>query len=245
MYIYLGIYYHSRHKGTLCVVDENGEYLTLEKKIGKTIDLASRENSLNRTKSPIGYTMIRAWQTGEQTDQIELAIHDLLDNVRSEGEWFNDDDDSLSDRLGSFMNRMGYPEVKFSDDTEDLVEKIDKTPGVPAATIEEHRTLKTKYPSLFTNGGKDFVSNNNNDINVYLSKKKKSFNISVNSPDYKNSPCSGNAEFQKKLNDLAGEFGLSPVFNAKSGYVKVEEEDMAIKVFERLLKEVTEGKMKI
>ena len=35
MYIYLGTYFHTHHKGVISVIDENGEYVTLEKKIGK------------------------------------------------------------------------------------------------------------------------------------------------------------------------------------------------------------------
>lgn len=123
MYIYIGTYYHTRHNGILSVV-QDGEYVTLEKKIGKTIDINQRETSLNRTKSPIGYTMLRAWNTGENTDKVEKGLHAVFDDVRSEGEWFEDPQDTLIDRVSAYMEIHGYEDVPLSEDDEIISDAI-------------------------------------------------------------------------------------------------------------------------
>lgn len=124
MYVYIGTYFHVRHTGILSVI-QNGEYITLEKKIGKTKDLSSRQNDLNRTKSPIGYTMLCAWMVGGDTDKIEKALHKLLDNIRLDGtEWFSDDDDTLIGRVTNFMETMGYQKVQFGEEQAVIADKI-------------------------------------------------------------------------------------------------------------------------
>jgi hypothetical protein len=124
MYIYIGTYYHTRQKGILSIVNDDGEYFLLEKKIGKTVDINQRETSLNRTKSPIGYTMLRVWNTGENTDKIEKGLHAVFDDVRSEGEWFEDPQNTLIDRVSAYMEIHGYPDVSLSEDEEIISEAI-------------------------------------------------------------------------------------------------------------------------
>jgi Meiotically up-regulated gene 113 len=239
MYIYLGTYYHTRHKGTISVIDENGSYVTLEKKIGKTVDLEQRETALNRTKSPIGYTFLRAWRTGDDTDRVELAIHALLDNVRSEGEWFADDDDTLTERLTDFMIKMRYPEVALDDEDEELVSTIERSSAISAKTIDTVRNLKNTYPDLFTNSGQNYVSNNSHALNICLDPKTKGYNLGVHSPNYKKYPCTEDHEFQKAFTDFVTQFDLKPKFNAKAGYVtQIATEEQALEIFRAAIEAV-------
>ncbi len=106
-YIYLGKYFHRAGK----------ELNLSEKKIGKTINLDQREHELGRTNSPIGYTYINAWKTGDDTDKVERQIHALLGHDRMEGnEWFEDKADDLNDRLSTFMDYGNYKQVELADE---------------------------------------------------------------------------------------------------------------------------------
>jgi hypothetical protein len=95
-YIYLGEYY-----------DLLGRELdTTDKKIGKTIYLTQREYQLNRTKSPIGYKIISAYMVDDM-DKVEKLIHAILDGRRLVGEWFKDEEDTLTGEFINFMNIYG------------------------------------------------------------------------------------------------------------------------------------------
>lgn len=98
-YIYIGQYYHHHGKDL--------SNLT-EKKIGKSVNVPSRENALNSTKFTIGYTMIKYWAV-DSMSQIEKGLHAILPD-RLNGEWFEDDDDTLIDRVSKFMTIMGAKE---------------------------------------------------------------------------------------------------------------------------------------
>lgn len=104
MYIYLGKYYH-----------KSGKELSdlTEKKIGLTKSLENRERELNSTKFTIGYTFVKAWETGLDTNRVERSLHAILDNDRMEGEWFEDSENTLTSRVSSYMNINGYPEVSL------------------------------------------------------------------------------------------------------------------------------------
>lgn len=100
-YIYIGKFFHRK-----------GRELDIpEKKIGLTRDLKQREYELGRTKSPIGYTIVAAWDTGAYTETVEKQIHALLKHDRAAGEWFDDEDDDLIARVTEFMRLGKYPEV--------------------------------------------------------------------------------------------------------------------------------------
>lgn len=109
-YIYIGKFFH-----------RNGKNLNLlEKKIGKTTDLKKREFDLNRTKSPIGYTMVAAWDTGDATSNMEQKLHAILAHDNSHGEWFEDDDDDLVARMAKYMELEGYQQVALGEDEDDV-----------------------------------------------------------------------------------------------------------------------------
>lgn len=115
-YIYIGEYYH-----------KHGKELNLtEKKIGLTKSLEEREKALNSTKFTIGYCMSEAYKVDDMF-KVEKAIHSLLDHNRLEGEWFEDDDDSLKQRVNKFMTTMGYEKVNLNNDDSDVEEKQIRT----------------------------------------------------------------------------------------------------------------------
>ena len=102
-YIYIGEYYH-RH----------GKEINLsEKKIGLTINLDEREKSLNSTKYTIGYIISEAWKV-DNMNKVEKSIHSLLAHDRLSGEWFDDVDDTLKQRVEKFMEINGYEKVNLS-----------------------------------------------------------------------------------------------------------------------------------
>jgi hypothetical protein len=103
-YIYLGEYY-----------DLLGRELdTTDKKIGKTISLTQREYQLNRTKSPIGYKIISGYKVDDM-DKVEKLLHAILDGRRLVGEWFKDDEDTLTSEFINFMNIYGGEYVNMDE----------------------------------------------------------------------------------------------------------------------------------
>lgn len=95
-YIYLGEHY-----------DILGREINItDKKIGLSVNPISRENQLNRTKSPIGYRIITAYKV-DNMNRVEKMLHAILDSRRVHGEWFRDDEDTLTSEFISFMNAYG------------------------------------------------------------------------------------------------------------------------------------------
>jgi hypothetical protein len=91
-YIYLGEYY-----------DVVGRLVALpDKKIGFSKVPVSREYQLNRTKSPIGYRVLEVYKV-DNMNKVEKMLHSILDSRRLVGEWFRDDEDTLT---GDFINFM-------------------------------------------------------------------------------------------------------------------------------------------
>jgi len=77
-----------------------------DKKIGLSINPLSRENQLSRTKSPIGYRIITAYKVDDM-NKVEKMLHSILDSRRLHGEWFKDDEDTLTGEFINFMSIYG------------------------------------------------------------------------------------------------------------------------------------------
>ena len=111
-YIYLGELF-----------DVMGRTLNIaDKKIGLSIDPVYRENSLNRTKSPIGYRILTCYKV-DNMNRVEKMLHAILDSRRTEGEWFKDDEDTLTGEFTNFMilygaTRQDIQELKESQTTQ-------------------------------------------------------------------------------------------------------------------------------
>jgi hypothetical protein len=95
-YIYLGELY-----------DVLGRELSIgDKKIGLSAQPLNREYQLNRTKSPIGYKIISAFKV-DNMYKVEKMLHAILDSRRVFGEWFRDDEDTLTGEFVNFMITYG------------------------------------------------------------------------------------------------------------------------------------------
>ena len=95
-YIYLGELY-----------DVLGRELSIgDKKIGLSAQPLNREYQLNRTKSPIGYKIISAFKV-DNMYRVEKMLHSILDSRRVFGEWFKDDEDTLTGEFVNFMIAYG------------------------------------------------------------------------------------------------------------------------------------------
>jgi hypothetical protein len=117
-YVYLGQYY-----------DMLGRALTLsDKKIGLSKDPVSREYQLNRTKSPIGYTIISLFKVDDM-NKVERMLHSILDGRRVFGEWFKDDEDTLTGEFINFMIAYGGQPCDISQIKENKI-GIDSTPDL-------------------------------------------------------------------------------------------------------------------
>ena len=146
MYIYLGKYFH-----------KSGKELSdlTEKKIGLTKNLQDRERNLNSTKFTIGYTFVRAWETADDTNKVEKSLHAILDDVRMDGEWFEDSYNTLIGRVSKFMSIQGYPEVDLNDSSDEIEKKaIESTNNsivnnVTNQVIEKLNSLSLQYEQRF------------------------------------------------------------------------------------------------
>ena len=85
--------------------DSNGSVMPNYKKIGITTDdVNNRQRSLSRTKSPIGFVMLKAWKLESDARDVERHVHLFLDEYRLAGEWFSDDEDTVTSKVISTMD---------------------------------------------------------------------------------------------------------------------------------------------
>lgn len=90
------------------------------KKIGITTDHPERrEKELMGTLSPIKLSIVKAW-TDVNAKAIESMLHTILDNLRLDGEYFWDGNETLVDAVTDFIKTY-HPEAKeisISDDAD-------------------------------------------------------------------------------------------------------------------------------
>jgi len=103
-YVYLGQMYDIMGR----------ELNNTDKKIGFSEVPVYRENSLNRTKSPIGYKIILLFEV-DNMRKVEKMLHSILDSRRVYGEWFKDDEDTLTGEFNNFMIAYGATNVKVEE----------------------------------------------------------------------------------------------------------------------------------
>ena len=123
-------------------------------KIGITSSNADeRIRSLNSTKMPIRVDLAGAWtfeNCGVSAEDAEKAAHDLLAPYNVNGEWFQDPDDDLADRVGKFATRLGAAPVQASRDPE------------LAELNAKQRRAREKMESVFEPMTKQLADNNVN-----------------------------------------------------------------------------------
>lgn len=90
------------------------------KKIGITTDHPERrEKELLGTLSPIKLSIVKAW-TGINARNIELMLHNILDNLRLDGEYFWDGNETLVDAVSDFIAtyHADAKEIIIADDSD-------------------------------------------------------------------------------------------------------------------------------
>ena len=125
-YVYIGQYYHIKNKE-----------LPLDYKFGVTDDLDQREYSLGRTKSPIKYMILKAWElpSNVKREKVEKMIALVFDENKYDGcEWYDVDGETFQGKIKSLFEilsemvddtNFSFVEVDLnkSDETIDIVEK--------------------------------------------------------------------------------------------------------------------------
>lgn len=133
-YVYLGKLY-----------DVMGRELNIsDKKIGLSKDPVSREYQLNRTKSPIGYSIIAVYKV-DNMNKVERMLHAILDSRRLTGEWFKDDEDTLTGEFINFMNEY-EAEVYNMQEVREVIQSTSDTRLIDVANqLGQDTTLVRSY----------------------------------------------------------------------------------------------------
>jgi hypothetical protein len=90
-YVYIGQFYHIKNKE-----------LPLDYKFGVTDDLEQREYSLGRTKSPIKYMILKAWELplNVKREKVEKMIALIFDENKYDGcEWYDVDGETFQGKI--------------------------------------------------------------------------------------------------------------------------------------------------
>ena len=108
-YVYLGEYF-----------DVLGRVTLTDKKIGFSKVPIKRERGLSDTQSPIKYRVIELFCVDDMK-KVEKMLHSILDSRRLPtgcGEWFRDDEDTLSSEFVNFMKAYGgiHSDIWATDD---------------------------------------------------------------------------------------------------------------------------------
>jgi hypothetical protein len=125
-YVYIGQYYHIKSKE-----------LPLDYKFGVTDNLDQREYSLSRTKSPIKYMILKAWEIpmNVNREKVEKLIATIFDENKYDGcEWYDIDGETFQGKISTLFQiisdmvndgNFNFTEVDLNKSTEtvDIVEK--------------------------------------------------------------------------------------------------------------------------
>lgn len=116
-YVYIGQYWHI-----------NGKDLPLDYKFGVTDNLDAREYALGRTKSPIKYMILKAWElpSNVKREKVEKLIELVFDDSKYGGcEWYDVDGDIFQEKIAKLFEILSsmvtdsefeFVEVKLKSD---------------------------------------------------------------------------------------------------------------------------------
>lgn len=173
-YIYIGGYYHYHNKDISALT---------EKKIGKSINVPSRETALNSTKFTIGYSMIKYWAV-DSMSRVEKMLHSVLPE-RLNGEWF-EDDGTLVERVSKFMDIYGAQEQQVETTELDTGAKAMVASYSDRERVAELAGQSFSYDKKTPDGGEIRVS--------FLVTDEGTFYCPENDKTYENSPHSAFCE---------------------------------------------------
>jgi hypothetical protein len=123
-FVYIGQYYHIKNKE-----------LPLDYKFGVTDNLDQREYSLGRTKSPIKYMILKAWELpiNVKSEKVEKLIETIFSEQKYDGcEWYDIDGDLFKDKISSLFHIISdmvsdvdfsFTEVSLDESEGDVIEK--------------------------------------------------------------------------------------------------------------------------
>jgi len=118
-----------------------------DKKIGFSEVPLTRQNSLNRTKSPIGYEIVLLFEV-DNMRKVEKMLHAILDSRRVYGEWFSDDEDTLTGEFNNFMITYGATPVHIEELKPETTGEVDNRLKDLAAKLNEDTVLIRKYKGV-------------------------------------------------------------------------------------------------
>ena len=150
-YVYIGEHYDSLGR----------PIIPNDKKIGLTIDPPSRESSWSKTKSPYLYRHIKSYFVDDMF-RVESLLHAILNSRNTNGEWFEDSDDTLVDDFTNFMQIYGgvlyVPELK-EESTQvtdqrlvDLAKQMGETVLIRTYMGEDYEVILTENGLLLFDG---------------------------------------------------------------------------------------------
>ena len=124
-YVYIGQYYHIKNKE-----------LPLDYKFGVTDNLDQREYSLGRTKSPIKYMILKAWEIpiNVKREKVEKLISTIFSENKYDGcEWYDIDGETFQGKISSLFQiitdmiedgEFRFHEIELNNNSEsDVLEK--------------------------------------------------------------------------------------------------------------------------
>jgi hypothetical protein len=118
-----------------------------DKKIGFSEVPLTRQNSLNRTKSPIGYEIVLLFEV-DNMRKVEKMLHAILDSRRVYGEWFSDDEDTLTGEFNNFMITYGATPVHVEELKPETTGEVDNRLKDLATKLNEDTVLIRKYKGV-------------------------------------------------------------------------------------------------
>ena len=123
-YVYIGQYYHIKNKE-----------LPLDFKFGVTDNLDQREYSLGRTKSPIKYMILKAWEIpiNVSRERVEKLIATIFSEYKYDGcEWYDIDGDIFQNKISSLfqiitemVQDVNFNFVEVNLNTDDIDTKVE------------------------------------------------------------------------------------------------------------------------
>lgn len=218
-YVYIGQYYHVKNK-----------QLPLDFKFGVTDNLDNREYSLGRTKSPIKYMILKAWELPSivSREKVEKLISIIFDKEKYDGcEWYDIDGNDFQDKISSLFqvltDMFNDQNIEFK---EVIFEKQENTQTIEDAIEENIRkrsswtNLKIEVDGINLSG----ESAREGFINFikYVFDKNGDINIALKYGDIIKSDIKEFAEYKQKSIFKVNNFFLDTHSSTQSKKIKIE-----------------------
>jgi len=140
-YVYIGQYYHIKNKE-----------LPLDFKFGVTDSINQREYSLGRTKSPIKYMILKAWEipSNINREKVEKFIATVFSEYKYDGcEWYDIDGELFKSKISALFQIMSNFE---NDNTFNFIEIDLNTSGNSSKVeVEIEKEIRTGKKLPWTN----------------------------------------------------------------------------------------------